>query len=405
MNSSFRILYVLPQLPYPPDRGGKIVQYYLIREIMKRHKVWVVSLTHQERDREYAEIYRRECPNLTIFPAASRWSIPHIIESFSSIKPYKALRFYNPKMAAWIQKCIQDQIIDVVHCQNFYTASYITCDEPCGKILYKENFESILLERFIENSGHSWFLRRAAKSQLSKTRRYEINVCKKFNQVLMISETDRERFAKYQPKAPLDVLLPGIDLEEFQPGEEPPIAGRVVFTGSMNYFPNVDAVRFFCTKVWPRIRSKIPHAEFYIVGQNPEKAVQEWDGRDNIKVTGRVDDIRDYLKEASVYVVPLRVGGGVRLKILEAMAMGKATVSTSIGVEGLAVQKDENILLADDPDTMAESVIRLLQSENERKKYEKAARLFAVNHGGWEKVAEKLESIYEKAYLQAKATL
>ena len=394
---------MLPQLPYPPDRGGKIVQYYLIREILKRHKVWVVSLIHQEQDLEQAEIYRRECPELTLFPAASRWSPLHIAQALFSKKPYKALRFYHPEMAAWVQECIREQDIDVVHCQNFYTAGYVTGKEACGKVLYKENFESILLERFIENSSHSRFLRMGVKTQLSKTLRYEVDICQRFDQVLMISDTDRERFAEYHPKAPLDVLSPGIDLQAFQPGENPPVAGRVVFTGSMNYFPNVDAIRFFCSEVWPRIRSSVPQAEFYIVGQNPEKAVQEWDGREGIKVTGRVEDIRPYLEETSVYVVPLRVGGGVRLKILEAMAMGKATVSTSLGMEGLAVQKDENILLADDPDSMAQAVIRLLQSENERKRYEKAARLYAETHGGWEKVAEKLESIYEKARRQSKS--
>ena len=393
---ALRVLYVLPQLPYPPDRGGKIVQYYLIRHILERHSVRVAALVHHESDEEHAESFRKICPHLYTFPAAGRWSVPRLAKAVFSSKPYKAHRFYSPEMAAFVQDCVRDGSVDVIHCQNFYTAQYVTGQEPCGRVLYKENFESLLLKRFVEESGHPALLRLAARSQVSRTQRYEVEVCSRFDRVLMISDADRERFAQYSPPAPLDVLPPGVDLEHLTPSTEPPIAGRVVFTGSMDYFPNVDAVRFFCEEVWPGVRREVPGAEFYIVGQRPEEAVQQWQGKDGITVTGRVEDVRPYLAEASVYVVPLRAGGGVRLKILEAMAMGKATVSTSVGAEGLGVRAGENIVLADNAEAMTREVVALLKSSEKRQALEWQARRFAEKHGGWDRVGSRLEEIYRE---------
>jgi glycosyltransferase involved in cell wall biosynthesis len=162
----------------------------------------------------------------------------------------------------------------------------------------------------------------------------------------------------------------------------------------MDYFPNVDAVQFFCREIWPKIRAQVPAARFNIVGQRPESAVKEWDGKDGITVTGRVEDIRPYIGRAPVYVVPLRVGGGVRLKILEALAMGKAVVSTPVGAEGIEIEAGKQILLAKDAGAFANQVISLLRSSEQRRVLEKAARTFAENHAGWNAVTSRLEDIY-----------
>ena len=164
----------------------------------------------------------------------------------------------------------------------------------------------------------------------------------------------------------------------------------------MDYFPNVDAVEFFCANVWPKVRSAFPEAEFFIVGQRPASRVQRWHGKDGITVTGTVEDVRPYLEDAAVYVVPIRIGGGVRLKILEAMAIGKAMISTSVGAEGLDCRAREDILIADRPDAMAEGVVQLLQSKDERDRLGKAARAFAEERGSWDGVIEQLESVYRE---------
>jgi len=394
---TLRILFVLPQVPYPPDRGGKIVQYNFVRGMLERgHRVWIAALEHHREEPAQAEALRKMGAEVITFPAAPRWSLSRLVRAFGSSRPYKAHRFYHPAMADWIQQCVDEQEIDVIHCQNFYTASYVRGNEPCGRILYKENFEALLLERFVTDSGHSAVLRAAARLQVRRTLAYEVSVCKRFDRVLLISQPDLERFAEHRPESPLEVLSPGVDLRYYVPSTRAPKAGRVVFTGSMDYFPNVDAVGFVCSKVWPRVRETMPEAELFLVGQHPEAAVRKWDGRAGVHVTGRVEDIRPYLADTAVYVVPLRVGGGVRLKILEAMAMGKAIVSTPLGAEGLAVSDGENILLAETPQAMAEAVLRLLRSEEERRRLEAAARAFAERHGDWNRIIERLENIYQE---------
>ncbi len=392
-----RILYVLPQLPYPPDRGGKIVMHHLIQGIRRRHQVWIAALVHHGQDEDLREEFRKQYPETALFPAAPRWSIPRLARALFSSKPYKVHRFYHAAMAGWVQRCVRELSIDIIHCQNFYTAQYVTGEEPCGRVLYKENFEAFLLQRYVDtHEGGNVLFRWAARRQVRRTLGYEVDVCRRFDRVLMISEVDRDRFAAYHPQAPLDVLPPGIDLDARRPAPRDPQPGRVVFSGAMDYFPNVDAVEVFCAGVWPKIRGAIPEAEFFIVGQRPEARVRRWHGTDGITVTGRVEDIRPFLADAAVYVVPLRVGGGVRLKILDAMAMGKAIVSTSVGAEGLDVVDGENIVIADGPDAMAQTMVRLLQAKDERERLGKAARAFAERRGGWEKVVGQLEGVYRQ---------
>lgn len=391
-----RILYVLPELPYPPDRGGRIVMYNFVRGMMKRHDVWVCSLIHHKEDRQHVEVFREICPNFKVFPAGSRWSSVRMIYSLLSSDPYKVIRFRNRKMMSWVQRCIAENKIDLVHCQNFYTAQYVTGEEPCARVLYKENFETLMLQRYLQGLRGSRLLKWAAGLQVKRTFDYETSICKRFDKVVLISDADRHRFEMHQKDVPLESLPPGVDLEYYRPSPQQPVKSRVVFTGSMNYFPNVDAVNFFCSSVWPIVRKSIPDAEFLIVGQRPEAAIQRWHGKDGIRVTGRVDDVRPFAEESAVYVVPLRIAGGVRLKILEAMAMGKAVVSTSIGAEGLDLAAGRDLLVADRPQEMARQVIALLTDTNKRVRLETQARAFAERHGDWDKQIDRLEAIYRE---------
>ncbi len=392
-----RVLFVLPQISWPPDRGGRIVQYHLMKGIQERHDVWATALIHHPEEYQDAEEWKKECPNLEVFEARPKWSLSLMFKALFSPIPYKVHRFYQPEMAGWVQHCIRENHIDVVHCHNFYTAQYVTGDESSARVLYKENFESLVLERFVKESRHPWLLRQAARRQVSRTRRYEINVCKNFHQVIHISEEDRKKFGACHPKAPLDVVEPGIDLEYYKPSTRPPQPHRVVFTGAMNYFPNVDAVHFFCESIWPLVRQTIPEAEFFIVGQRPEDSVQALHGKNGVTVTGRVEDIRESVHKGAVYVSPLRVGGGIKLKMLEALALGKAVVTTPIGIEGLKVNPGKHLLSRESPEAFAGAVIQLLKQEEQRKQMEGNARAWAEAHGGWERAVEKLEANYYRA--------
>jgi glycosyltransferase involved in cell wall biosynthesis len=223
---------------------------------------------------------------------------------------------------------------------------------------------------------------------------YEQAAVKKFHHVIAVSEHDRKLMSAWVDPSWITVVPTGVDLEQYAPDSsisEP--ESLVLFVGAMDWEPNIDAVEYFCEEVWPLVLAKIPSARFRIVGRNPDRRVNSLTVK-SIEVTGRVPSVINHLREAAVVVVPLRVGGGTRLKIYEAMAAGKAVVSTSVGAEGLEVHDGRDIVLADSPTRFAEAILTLLRDRNLRKNYERAAAELAARHS-WQAVGKKFEAVLE----------
>jgi glycosyltransferase involved in cell wall biosynthesis len=218
--------------------------------------------------------------------------------------------------------------------------------------------------------------------------------------VLAVSENDRASFAQYADPRRISVIPTGVDTEYFQPevpsGPSLEQPDTMVFTGSMDWMPNEDGVAYFVEKILPLIRRQIPEAAFWAIGHRPPRRIQAL-ASDSVVVTGTVEDIRPYLAKAALCVVPLRSGSGTRIKIFEAMAMGKAVVSTSMGAEGLPVQHGKNIILADDPADFARQVVDLLRDPPHRQRLGQAARQLVVESYGWPAVAAYFDSIMQAA--------
>jgi glycosyltransferase involved in cell wall biosynthesis len=224
--------------------------------------------------------------------------------------------------------------------------------------------------------------------------RFEGRALRRFDGLLAVSEADRETFARLYPGINLDalhVVRTGVDTQFFTPASGPESGIELVFTGSMDWLPNEDGMLWFCREVLPLIRREVPDVTLSIVGRSPTPAVRQLAREPGVRVTGRVDDVRQYIQDAALFVVPLRIGGGTRLKIFEAMAMGKAVVSTTVGAEGLPVTHDRDILLADDPASFARAVIRLLHDGDERRQLASAGRRLVEEHFDWSAVARDLE--------------
>jgi glycosyltransferase involved in cell wall biosynthesis len=209
-----------------------------------------------------------------------------------------------------------------------------------------------------------------------------------------VSDADRESFARLYPGAirqPVHVIPTGVDTDFYRPAPSPPASRGLVFTGSMDWLPNEDAMIWFCRDVLPLIRAQEPQTTLTIVGRAPTPQVVRLGREAGITVTGTVDDIRPYVGSAAVYIVPLRIGGGTRLKIFEAMSMGKAVVSTSVGAEGLPVNDGEHLVLADEPAAFAASVVQLMRDVDRRRMLERAARKLVLDRYDWSAVAGELE--------------
>jgi len=228
--------------------------------------------------------------------------------------------------------------------------------------------------------------------ELAKMTRYERTTLGKFHHIIAVSEHDRRQLLAMNPACEISVVPTGVDTSKFSVAPpsctNPP---RVVFIGSMDWEPNIDAADYFCTQIWPSIRAQFPTAIFQIVGRNPVVKVQRL-ASSSVEVTGTVPSVEEYLTSASVVVVPLRIGGGTRLKIFEAMARGRAVISTSVGAEGLAVEDGRDLLLADDAPSFAEAMLLLLRDASRRHKIEQAAVRLAVQYD-WSQIAKQFSQV------------
>jgi glycosyltransferase involved in cell wall biosynthesis len=262
-------------------------------------------------------------------------------------------------------------------------------------VLFQHNVESSLWKRIAATESNP-IKRMAFGIEAAKMSQYEGAALRRFHHIIAVSEHDRKQMLEMYPAAQITVVPTGVDTSKFSVA--PPSSAnppRIVFTGSMDWDPNIDAVEYFCEQIWPGILAQFPNAVFQIVGRNPHAKVRRL-ASSSVQVTGTVPSVTDYLRDATVVVVPLRVGGGTRLKIFEAMAMGKAVVSTSIGAEGLEVESGRDLILADDAAAFAESILLLLRDAALRRKYEEAAVALASQHD-WSRIVLKFAGVLETA--------
>ena len=225
--------------------------------------------------------------------------------------------------------------------------------------------------------------------------RFEGAALSRFDLVLAVSEADGRTFERLYPgslRAPVHVVQTGVDTEYFTPSSTAPERTHMVFTGSMDWLPNEDGMTYFCREILPRIRQSEPDATLSIIGRSPTPTVRKLAEIPGVEVTGRVDDVRPHIARGSVYIVPLRIGGGTRLKIFEAMSMGKAVVSTTVGAEGLPVTNGSDIDIADEPARFAHAVVHLMRDAEARRQIEGAARRLVVEKYDWSAVASDFEN-------------
>src|SRR5262249_36500839 len=232
------------------------------------------------------------------------------------------------------------------------------------------------------------------KVEFAKMLRYEQEMVRKFEHIIAVSEHDRRMMSAWVDADRITVAPTGVDLRQFRPSAQPAQVGSLVtFVGAMDWEPNIDAVEYFCREIWPAVRSSVPSAQFRIVGRNPDRRVRSLVS-ESVEVTGSVPSVLDHLRESAVIVVPLRIGGGTRIKIYEAMATGKAVVSTSVGAEGLDVHHGKDIVLSDAPSSFADDVSRLLLDADLRIRYERAAAELASRYD-WSAIGELFAGVLQ----------
>ena len=391
-----KILWVKAGKLLPVDAGGKIRSYNILRHLQQNHEL--VLLTHYggPRDLWYEAKIKKHFPAaVPIWTAAPDSStlarLLHYLYCLPSGAPFAVRKFTDRNAGRQIEKLFQEKHFDAAVC-DFLSASLTFPPHRWAEtVLFQHNVETVLWERMVENESN-WLKRFIYRLEAAKMRNYERSSIGKFQRVIAVSEQDRTYMAQFMPSDKINVVPTGVDLEQYRSNSVGQAARPLVmFTGTMDFEPNVDGVGYFCREIWPRILQAVPDAQFRIVGKNPVAAVRRL-ASDTVEFTGTVSSVAEHLQQAWVLVVPLRMGGGTRLKIYEGMAVGRAVVSTSIGAEGLDVHNGKDILLADEIESFAQAVIALLREPELRKRYERAAAELVARFD-WSSVAERFAEV------------
>jgi polysaccharide biosynthesis protein PslH len=395
-----KILWVKSGGLVPPDTGGKIRSYQILRELSRRHQVTAALFyaaeendCHSELKSQFARVicWPVEPPHRGSWAARLQYA-----GKFFSTQPHSVVRFCRPEMLQELRRLVAEEKFDLVICDFVLAAPVIPWNADVPKILFTHNVEATIWHRHFEVARNpAW--KAVWWREYWTTVRMERKYTRAADHVLTVSEADRRYFCKFADPSKITAIPTGVDMDYFRPLSAMEEANNLVFTGSMNWLPNEDGIIFFAQKILPKIRQAAPNVVLWVVGRNPSPAVQKLAEEDSsIRVTGAVDDIRPYMGRGSVYVVPLRVGSGTRLKIFEAMAMGKAIVSTTIGAEGLPVTHGKDVLLADEPDDFAAQVMQLLQNESLRHQLSVSARDLVEQHYSWSRVAADCETVFNQ---------
>jgi len=386
-----KILWVKAGGLVPPDTGGKIRSYNILRQLAKRYAITFFSFhaahedqAHEELSQIFQQVIRVP---LDLPPAKGLRELLNYGTSLFLREPYNLTKYCRPIVRKKLRALLQEETFDVVLCDFLFTAGVIPWDYPCPKVLFSHNVETVIWERHYRVATNplwkavSWL---EWKKMSSAERKY----LQMADHVIAVSENDRDVFAKIAEPQRLTVIQTGTDTEFFCPRAEKEIPNSLFFTGSMDWLPNEDGILYFVNEILPVIRRLVPDVTLSIVGRKPSRRLQNLAARaPYIRLTGWVEDVRPYLAQSAVFVVPIRIGGGTRLKIFEAMSMAKAVVSTSIGAEGLPVNKDQHILLADDPASFADSTARLLLDASRREQLGQAARRLVQENYSWAAVS------------------
>jgi len=390
-----RILHIIPYCPVPPQFGGALRIYNLLRLMVEKHDVTVAYYGYPES----AELIRDAFGGRVRKALSTRrsWHLERkrIGQIYSTLTARS--QFFNMgwtrRMEDLLRKELESADYDLIQTEFSHMASF---DLPAGipKILDAHNVEFDLMRR--QGEGSTSLLRKLNYNiEYRKLYHDEMAACRRFDHLMVTSERDRELFDRHLPQMKKTVLPNGVDSAFFAPGDTGPEPNTLVFTGMMKYLPNNVGMHFFLKRIFPLIQKQVPDVKILVVGASPPASLLAL-ANDNVTFTGRVDDVRPYVHRGQVAVVPLTMGGGTRLKILESFAMKKPVVSTTIGAEGLDARHGESIMLADEPEAFAGHVVSLLKDAGLRERLTANAYELMKTTYEWSVLGPLLERVYDE---------
>ena len=408
MNVRPRLLFLCHTLPYPPDSGVAIRSFHLLRVLARAFDITALCFSRRkggavpQHDLAQRVVALRRLAEVEAFPVPqehSRWRLAwDHLRSVGRNRVYTAFAYDSSSVAARLAALRQTRRFDLIHVDSIALSRYFPLLGGAPLVCGHHNVESALLERRAvaeRAAARRAYLRHQARLMMREERRW----CTRCDLNIVVSEADRLTLQRSVPGATCAVVPNGVDIVTFQPS--PGRAAGIVFLGESTWFPNRDGMEYFCSEILPRIRAAGGIASVRWVGRASSGLRRDYRDRYGVELTGYVADVRPYVRDAACYVVPLRVGGGTRLKILDAWAMGKAVVSTSIGCEGLAAEDGCNILVRDDAESFAQAVCAVLRDVPLRVRLGVEGRRTVERQYNWERIGESLVGLYRSLTAQS----
>jgi sugar transferase (PEP-CTERM/EpsH1 system associated) len=425
------LLFVTCSLPYPPDGGAKVRDFHFLRHLARRHRVTCFCLVPEADGMSGAENLRRLGIDVHLFPQRTGpfARMTAVFRTLIAGHPIACADYFEPRLFAALRRVSADSAsagstsvgsasvdsdnrhpIEAVQIEHSFLAPYLHAIPPALRSRALLDLHNVGATQYASLAGLPGppLSRLIARIKAGLMSDWEARAAREFGAIAVVSQPDADwMIARVGTSAsaaasagasdgvPVHVVPNGVDTCEIQPRPQRAASRRLLFVGTMGYAPNADAACWFCEDVLPRLRQGFPTIAVDIVGRGPTPAVRALANTSGVRVTGGVDDLAPFYDEAAVVIVPLRAGGGTRLKILEAMAWGRAVVSTRAGCEGLDVIGGEHLLIADDPETFAACVATLLEDVSTRESIAARARAFVEAHHAWDDIAGRLMSHIE----------
>jgi sugar transferase (PEP-CTERM/EpsH1 system associated) len=397
-----RVLAVDEEIPFPLNSGKRIRTFNLLKHLARRHEIVFVCRQHEgigETDKqgfENAGIKAIIVPHQVCKKSGTGFYLALLGNLFSRF-PYSVSSHYSVQLVAALQELVDGDRFDLIHCEWTPYAVNLRSLPSLPSVVVAHNVEAKIWHRSFQVEANP-LKKGYIYLQWKKMEAFERDAFSYFTRVIAVSEEDRLSIAQTQPEDRVVVVENGVDTEYFNPSGMASKRNSLVFTGAMDWRPNVDSMLYFLDEIWPMVVKEFPDSTLTIVGRNPAEVLRRKVANlASVQVTGTADDVRPYVEEASVYIVPLRIGGGSRLKILEALSMCKPVVSTSIGAEGLDLMNDCEILIADEPAKFVGAIARLFRDSVLRGRLGSAGRSLVEKRYQWKTLARKLEDVWQEA--------
>lgn len=391
-----KILYLSAWFPYPPDNGARIRAYYLMKSLAEKHDVYLISLLQDDSDPVNADKLSSVCKVVSLH--RSNWfrggSLKSFLGYFSRV-PRSVVETFNLEVIRSVREAIDTINPNVIIASSLGVAAYIPHDVNIATVLDEHNCEFGILKRSVETA--SGCIRRfRAELTWKKAMQWEKSICRRFDAVTIVSERDKQMLLKACPSLSAVHVVPnGVDTELYSHVKYNPRPAILIYNGALTYGANLDAIRFYISEIYPILRKTIPAVKLVVTGRTSGVDLTGIADCSGIELTGYVEDIRTVLESSAACIIPLRQGGGTRLKILEAMAAGVPVVSTSIGAEGIEAVPGKHLLIADEPFEFANVVGQVLGDDSLNRNLRTAARDLVEEKYSWKKISVLFSDIIE----------